>query len=148
MIELVVLLSCCVSAALSDGGSCSSFGEGEGGNVYPHTTFGFGKGHELYSSKVQISKPAPPFTASGISSGQVKVHMLFFQNCHFNILTGEHRVRLIAKFGKETCVQFVGTGIVSSVVLALLSPTHHRNFLRENYKKKFKLVEFEVKFFP
>lgn len=72
MIELVVLLSCFASAALADGGSCSSFGEGEAGNVYPHTTFGFGKGHELYYSKVQISKPAPPFTASGISSGQVK----------------------------------------------------------------------------
>ena len=70
LIEILVLICCLVASSLAEGETCASFGEG--GNVYPHTTFGFGKGHELYYSKVQISKPAPPFTASGISSGQVR----------------------------------------------------------------------------
>ena len=61
----LVLVSLFIGVSHSD--TCDSYA---GGNVYPHTTFG--KGHELYYSKVQISKPAPDWTATGIVNGQIR----------------------------------------------------------------------------
>ena len=60
-----VSFALCTFSANAD--TCSSYA---GGDVYPHTTFG--RGHELYYSKVQISKPAPEWTATGIVSGQIR----------------------------------------------------------------------------
>ena len=66
-ISLVIAVAAMTISTYANSETCSSYA---GGNVYPSTTFG--KGHELYYSKVQISKPAPDFTATGIVNGQIR----------------------------------------------------------------------------